>query len=358
VTVHLIRPGELGPAEIAAWHGMQDATPPLADPFLSPEFAQAVDRVRPDTRVAVLAGRETITGFFPFERRRFGVGVPVGGWLSLSQGLVHAEGASWDARKLLSGCRLAAWEFDCLITDQKPFQPYHAGQVPVPVIDLSQGFGAYYAGLQARSPRFCRELDRKMRKFGREVGEVRIAPDSRAAGLLRMLMTWKSGQYRRTGHVDSFERPWVAGLLHDLLGIRSDHMTGMLSVLYAGDQPAAAQFGLRAGNIFHGWYTAYDPRFSRYSPGLIMVKMMAEEFAAGIDMIYMGRGSSGYKDAIKSRDVYVAEGLATSRSMLGVAHRTRNSSSRRMTGVINAHPELLKGARRIRRLVRPAHGRM
>jgi CelD/BcsL family acetyltransferase involved in cellulose biosynthesis len=359
VTVHLIRPGELGPAEIATWHSMQDATPPLADPFLSPEFARAVSRVQPDAHVAVLAGREATTGFFPFERRRFGVGVPIGGWLSLSQGLVHAEGASWDARKLLSGCRLAAWEFDSLITDQKPFQPYHAGQVPVPMIDLSRGFGAYYAGLQVRSPRSCRELDRKIRKFGREVGEVRIAPDARDADMLRMLMTWKSGQYRRTGHVDTFERPWVAELLRDLLETRSEHMTGMLSVLYAGDQPVAAQFGLRAGNLFHGWFTTYDPRFSRYSPGLILIKKMAEGFAAaGIDLIYMGRGSSIYKDAMKSRDVYVAEGVATSRSVLGVAHRTRISSSRRVTGAVNAHPGLLKGARRIRRLVRPTHGRM
>lgn len=359
MTVHLIRPDELGAAEIATWHSMQDATLSLADPFLSPEFARAVGRVRSDTHVAVLAGSETTSGFFPFERRRFGVGVPIGGWLSLSQGLIHAEGANWDARKLLSGCRLAAWEFDSLITDQRPFQPFHAGQVPVPMIDLSQGFGAYYAELQARSSRFCRELERKTRKFGRDVGEVRIVPDSRDADMLRMLMTWKSGQYRRTGHVDTFERPWVAELLHDLLETRSDHMTGMLSVVYAGDQPAAAQFGLRAGNIFHGWFTAYDPRFSSYSPGLILVKKMAEGFAAaGIDRIYMGRGSSSYKDAMKSRDVFVAEGVVTSRSVLGVAHRTRSSSTRWANVFVNAHPGLLKRARRIRRLVRPAHGRM
>jgi CelD/BcsL family acetyltransferase involved in cellulose biosynthesis len=359
VTVHLIRPDELGPAEIATWHSMQEATPPLTDPFLSPEFARAVGRVRSDTHVAVLAGRETTAGFFPFERRRFGVGVPIGGWLSLSQGLIHAEGASWDTRKLLSGCRLAAWEFDSLITDQRPFQPYHAGQVPVPMIDLSEGFVAYHAGLQTRSPRACRELDRKFRKIGRDAGEVRIVPDSRDADMLRMLMTWKSGQYRRTGHVDTFERPWVVELLHDLLETRSDHMTGMLSVVYAGDQPAAAQFGLRAGNLLHGWFTAYDPRFGSYSPGLILIKKMAEELpAAGIDRIYMGRGSSSYKDAMKSRDVFVAEGVATSRSVLGVAHRTRSSSTRWVTGVVNGHPGLLSSARRIRRLVRPSHGRM
>ena len=229
VTVHLIRPGELGPAEIATWHSMQDATPPLADPFLSPEFARAVSRVQPDAHVAVLAGREAPMVFFPFERRRFGVGVPIGGWLSLSQGLVHAKGASWDARKLLSGCPLAAWEFDSLITDQKPFQPYHAGQVPVPMIDLSRGFGAYYAGLQVRSPHCLlgtRPQDQEVRARSRR--KVRIAPDARDADMLRMLMTWKSGQYRRTGHVYTFERPWVAELLRDLLETRSEHMTGML----------------------------------------------------------------------------------------------------------------------------------
>ena len=86
--------------------------------------------------------------------------------------------------------------------------------------------------------------------------EVRIEPDSRNTEMLRMLMTWKSGHYRRTGHVDAFERPWVVELLHDLLETRSDHMTGMLSVLYAGDRPAAAQFGLRgrepSARLIHG----------------------------------------------------------------------------------------------------------
>jgi CelD/BcsL family acetyltransferase involved in cellulose biosynthesis len=359
VTVHLIRPGELGPTEIATWHSMQRATPPLADPFLSPEFARAVGRVHSDAHVAVLAERDFVTGFFPFERRRFGVGVPIGGWLSLSQGLIHAEGASWDARKLLSGCQLAAWEFDSLITDQQPFQPFYAAHVPVPMIDLSEGFDAYYAKLRARSPRFCRELDRKIRKFGRDVGEVRIVPDSRDIDMLRMLMTWKSDQYRRTGHVDIFERPWLVELLHELLDTRSDHMTGMLSVLYAGDQPAAAQFGLRAGNVFHGWFTAYDTRFSSYSPGLSLIKKVAERFAAaGIHMIYMGRGSSSYKNAMKSRDVFVAEGIVTSRSALGLAHRTRSSSTRWVDSVVNRHPDLLNGARRIRRLVRPTYGRI
>ena len=77
VAISVIRPSELGPTEIAAWQDMQRTTPALANPFLSPEFTIAVGRVRPNARVAVLTEGRDITGFFPFERRRLGVGVPI-----------------------------------------------------------------------------------------------------------------------------------------------------------------------------------------------------------------------------------------------------------------------------------------
>ena len=78
-----------------------------------------------------------------------------------------------------------------------------------------------------------------------------------------MLMAWKSDQYRRTSHVDRFERPWLVGLFEALLATRGDYAGGLLSVLYAGDQPVAAQFGLRTGNLLVGWFTGYDARFAQ-----------------------------------------------------------------------------------------------
>jgi hypothetical protein len=124
---------------------MQWATPSLANPFLSPEFAIAVGRFRPDARVAILEDGQSLVGFFPFEKRRLGLGVPIGGRLSGCQGVVHVPGAEWDPRELLRGCGLAAWQFDNLITGQQPFEPYQAATRPSPVIDLADGFKAYYA---------------------------------------------------------------------------------------------------------------------------------------------------------------------------------------------------------------------
>jgi CelD/BcsL family acetyltransferase involved in cellulose biosynthesis len=343
--IRLISPGELGPAEIAAWQSMRWATPSLVNPFLSPEFAVAVGRTRPDARVALLEDGQSVVGFFPFERRRLGVGVPIGGWLSGCQGLVHAPGVEWDPRELLRGCRLSAWQFDNLIVDQQPFKPHHAATEPSPVMDLTDGFDAYYAKLRLKSPRFCRELGRKTRKLGREAGEVRVVADSRDSDVLRMLIAWKSDQYRRTSHVDRFEQPWLGELLHALLATRDEHLSGMLSVLYAGEQAVAAQFGLRTGSLLAGWFTAYDIRFAKYSPGVIHLLQMAKQLAtAGIRTIYMGKGARRYTQAVKSHDVVVAEGVVTDRSFLGMVHGARGASAQWALGVVRQHPNLHRAA--------------
>jgi CelD/BcsL family acetyltransferase involved in cellulose biosynthesis len=327
--VHLVRPDELGSAEIAAWQAMQLATPSLANPFLAPEFAIAVGRFRPSARVAVLVEGQSIVGFFPFDRRRLGIGLPICGWLTPCQGLIHIPGADWHPRELLRGCRLSAWRFDNLITDQLPFKPYHVITAPVPMIDLSDGFDAYYAKLRVKSPRFCRELARRTRKLAREAGEIRMAAHANDSNALRMLMRWKSEQYRRTSHVDRFGQPWLVGLLDTLLATSGDHVSGLLSVLYVNDQPIAAQFGLRSRNLAVGWFTAYDMRFRNYSPGLINLRQMIEGMAAvGIDTIDMGGGAVNYyKEVLKSHETFLARGVVTSRSMLGAAHRARLASA-------------------------------
>jgi CelD/BcsL family acetyltransferase involved in cellulose biosynthesis len=351
VRVSVIRPGELGPAEIAAWHSMQQATPSLANPFLSPEFAVAVGQVRSGARVAVLTEGQSITGFFPFERRQLSTGVPICGWLTPCQGLIHAPGLEWDPRELLRGCRLSAWRFDNLLPDQRPFIPYHTALVASPTIDLSDGFDAYYAKLRVKSARFCREIDRRTRKLGREWGELRVVSDSRDPNALRTLLAWKSAQYRQTSHVDRFEQPWLTELLDTLLATRSAHASGLLSVLYAGDQPVAAQFGLRAGSLLVGWFTAYETSLHSYSPGLIHLRKVTEELAAdGIRVIDMGAGAKNYyKETLKSDDNFIAQGIVTGRSVLGAAHRARSALTWSARRTLRARPGLHHAADQILR---------
>jgi CelD/BcsL family acetyltransferase involved in cellulose biosynthesis len=339
--VRLVHPSELGAAEICAWHAMQRATPALANPFLSPEFAIAVGRVRPESRIGMLTDGPSIMGFFPFEKRQFGVGVPLCGWLSPCQALIHAPGAEWNPHALLHGCGLKTWKFDNLIRAQKPFAPFQAGTDAAPVIDLSEGFEAYYGALRQKSPRFCRELERKARKLGREVGELRSVSASPDPGVLRTLISWKSEQYRKTDHVDRFGHAWVVELLESLLAMQTDYLSSAMSVLYAGEQPVAAQFGLRAGPLVVGWFTGYDAHYSSYSPGLIQLMRLAEgTAAAGGTMIHMGRGAQKYTQGLKNGDVFVSQGAVTGRSLLGGAYRAGNAIARWALLSARQHPVL------------------
>jgi CelD/BcsL family acetyltransferase involved in cellulose biosynthesis len=345
VGISVIRPSELGPTEITAWHDMQRMTPALANPFLSPEFTIAVGRVRPAARVAVLAEGRDITGFFPFELRRFGVGVPIAAGLTDCQGLVHAPGADWDARTLLGACRMSVWQFDHLISDQKPFERYQSALVPSPVIDISGGFDAYYTSLKARAPSFCTQLRRKGRKLSREVGELRLVVNSQEVSLLRTLMAWKSDQYRRTGRLDRFSYPWIVELLDSLLETCTNGLTGILSVLYAGETPVAAHFGVQSSSVLAYWFAAYDSRLGSYSPGILHhVRFVEERAAAGIQFIDLGKGAKRYKETLKSRDLFVAEGIVTRPSLTAAAHWARRAPEAWLIRQIRAHPPLFRAA--------------
>jgi CelD/BcsL family acetyltransferase involved in cellulose biosynthesis len=276
--------------------------------------------------------------------------VPISGWLSACQGVIHHPDAQWSACDLMRECGLSAWRFDNLIVDQEPFKPYHGAVDPAPVIDLSGGFADYYAKLRTRAPRLCRETDRKIRKLDREVGGVRLVCDSADREALRLLMDWKSDQYRRTNHVDRFGAPWVVDLLESLFTTRTDKLSGLLSVLYAGDQPVSAQFGLRAGGLLVGWFAGYDARFARYSPGLIQLRLMTEGLSdVGVETLHMGKGAKQYTEALKNSDIYVSAGTVTSRTPAGLAHRIQSAANARALRVVRQHPVLHRTADRLLR---------
>ena len=359
--VEVVRPAELGDSQIDAWHAMQDQIAPLANPFLCPEFAQAVGRFRTDARVAVISDGAEPVGFFPFERHRLGVGRPIGAGLTDCQGLVSVPGAHCDAAELLRACGLSVWHFDHLVSAGQPFASPRSAMARSPVVDLSDGFAAYSRRSRARSPRFWRDMGRESRKIEREVGPLKLVVGSRDSRDLHTLMGWKSDQYRRTGRLDRFASPWVVGMVEHLLRYRQKGFRGILSVLYADGAPVAGSFDLRYGDVLAGWFAAYDTGFAKYSPGRVhLVRMLEEAAALGVHSIDMGKGEKWYKEKLKSYDLVVAEGTASSRSPLAAVHRARLAPPSWAVRQIRAHRGLfaiadraLKGYGRLHSRLRP-----
>ncbi|MFE3599981.1 GNAT family N-acetyltransferase [Streptomyces sp. NPDC059142] len=354
--LRVVAPAELDTAEIESWRELRATSGAPANPFMEPEFTLAVGRVRPGARVAVVreataaptaSGRGTgePVGFFPYERGPLGRGRAIGLGVSDCQGGVFRDGLRLTARELLSGCSLAAWEFDNLEAGQRLFVPPGTGEpggFESPVIEVGEGYEAYEAALRVRSPKFFRTTAAKERRLGRRTaGEVRFVFDERDPAALRTLMEWKSAQYRRTGRRDRFAKEWISALVRQLATTRTPGCSGVLSVLYVADRPVAAHFGLRSRTVLSCWFPAYDPEFARYSPGLILhLRMARAAAAAGIGVLDLGRGPAEYKDALKTGGLRVHEGAVTRPGARAALYHLGREPVRRAHGFVRERPRL------------------
>ncbi|MFJ3672185.1 GNAT family N-acetyltransferase [Streptomyces sp. NPDC090106] len=350
ISIH--RPEELSADLLAAWHRVMDESPDFGNPFLAPEFAAGVGGHRGGARVAVLhEGREPV-GFFPYERNAFGVGTAIGLGLSDCQALVHRSGVTWDTGELLRACGLSVFEFDHLVDEQKPFGRFVTGTFASPVVDLRGNDGTYPEWLRSTYPGLAKTVLKKERRLARDHGELRFVFDERDPRMLRRLMHWKSAQYRRTGRMDRFARPWIVELTDHLFQVREPHFTGVLSVVYAGDRPVAAHFGPTSRTVFAAWFTAYDPELRYYSPGLIMHLRMAEAAGRdGVRVMDLGRGDKEYKDWLKTRELRVGEGFAVRPHPVAAAHRLWRRPVRGLRNTVLAHPRLREPADRLLKTV-------
>ncbi|MFF4170975.1 GNAT family N-acetyltransferase [Streptomyces sp. NPDC001744] len=345
--VRIARPGELGAREIEAWRALRAGSGAPGNPFMEPEFALAVARVRPRSRVAVWWEGDEPVGFFPYEKGPLGRGRALGYGVSDSQGAVLRPGLRPDARALLRHCGLASWEFDNLEAGQPVFAPAAADSFASPVIDVREGYAAYEALLRVRSPTFLRTTLAKERRLARRAdGGTRFVFDERDPAALRTLMEWKSAQYRRTGRRDRFAQEWITTLVRRLHERRTPGCSGVLSVLYAGERPVAAHFGLRSATVLSCWFPSYDPEFAKYSPGLVLHLRMAEAAAeAGIGTLDLGRGDAEYKDALKTGELTVYEGAVFVPGARAALHWLGREPARRVHGFVRGRPALAARAR-------------
>ncbi|MFE7811412.1 GNAT family N-acetyltransferase [Streptomyces sp. NBRC 110035] len=355
----MLRLDELGEGERERWRELRAVSKAPRSPFMEPEFAAAVSGVRPRARVAVLyegASAEP-AGFLPYERGAWGQGRAIGLGVSDCQGAVLRPGLVPETGELLRACSLSSFAFDNLEAGQALFVPQAAREHATFVIDVEKGYETYESVLRTQSPKFLKTTLAKERRLGRQAGPVRFVFDERDPAALRALIGWKSAQYRRTGRRDRFAQEWIARLVGRLAGTRAAECAGTLSVLYAGDRPVAAHFGLRSASVLACWFPAYDPEFAKFSPGLVLHLRMAEAAAGeGIGLLDMGRGPAEYKDALKTGERAVHEGEATRPGLGATLQLLRREPARRVHGFVVARPRLaslasrtLKGAARLRR---------
>jgi CelD/BcsL family acetyltransferase involved in cellulose biosynthesis len=343
---------ELTPEHVQTWARLQQADPELESPFFRPEFTRLVASVRTDVEVAVLEEDGELAGFFPFQRRFWGAGVPVGGRVNDFQGVVARPGLSWRADELIRACGLSVWDFDHLLPSQQPFQSYHFATGNSPFMDVSAGFQAYQAEQIRNGSRTIRELPRKIRKLEREVGPVRFEFHTAERNVLETLLRWKSEQYQRTRVTDVFTYPWTVQLLERVVLEKDEAFAGVLSALYIGDRLAAVELMLRSHAVLHGWFPAFDRSLGQYSPGLILNFELARSMPSlGLRRYHMGKGETRHKNSFATGAIPLARGSVALRPLGRLLRRGWEH-----TRAFVRRSRILAPARVLGRLTRPLRG--
>lgn len=319
-----VRPQDLSAGQLQRWRDLLVANPELQSPYFHPEYTLAVASVRDDVWVAVIPGDDGEM-FLPYQQGRFGIAGPVGGGFSDYQAVIRPAEATIDVDRVIADLGLRHLDFDHQLACQSEFLPAARSWPVSPYLDLADGFEAYVAERKASGSGRLSQYKRKARKMGREVGELRLVFHEDDDAVLAQVIDWKREQCRRTGAPDFFAWDWTNGIVRQIHGIKVDGFAGILTALYAGDELVAAHFGMRTDRVLHWWFPTYSRELGRYSPGGVMLTMLAERAAAeGIHMLDLGRGGEGgYKDSFASDAVPLLEGTAGPTSPISVARVVR-----------------------------------
>lgn len=322
--VRLVRGRRLGDRQLSLWRQLQQSNSDLANPCFAPEFAQAVAAVRNDVEIAFIYEGGEAAAIFPFQRKAGSRGIPVGGIVSDYQGLICRPEFSCDPRELIRACGLVAWDFDRLLASQSLFRPFHKLCEPSARLDLSNGYEAYVAQRKASGTQQIKQCEYLMRRMEREVGPLRFVEHASDGRLLAQVLDWKSQQYRQSGWNDLLARGWGRALVERIHGQQNPGLTGMLSLLYAGDRLVAGHMGMRSQTVWHYWFPAYDRQFARFSPGILLLLKMAEAAESlRVQCIDIGTGMTLYKKRLMNASVPVAEGSVDRPAGLGLLRLAR-----------------------------------
>ena len=320
--IHSLPADQLTPEHFHAWSELQCADSAFDSPYFRPEFTQAVASIRGDVEVGLLEQDGAWVGFFPFQRGRRNVALPVGGIVSDFQAVIVRKDVAWDVRQLLQGCKLSAWRFDHLIAAQEPLRPYHWNMMSSPYLDLSQGWEGYQAGQRVLHKYSLKKWMQKSRQAARQAGPLRLEVDSPSPAVFQALVRWKVEQYRRTGVTDVLAFDWTVALLERIRAARGEAFSGMTSALYMGDSLAAVLFSMRSGGVLHSWFSAYNPDIASYSPGIVLFLEIARTFPElGVQRVDLGKGPERYKQQLASGAVELAEGSVDLRPITGMIRR-------------------------------------
>ncbi|HET9160987.1 MAG TPA: GNAT family N-acetyltransferase [Caulobacteraceae bacterium] len=261
MSVEVIRPSQVSEADRAAWSTLQQASKELDSPFLSPDWALAVEAAEgPDStaRVAIFRDGDRARAFLPVSTP-FQTARPLGGAMCDYQGYLAEPGFTVDPMALIEGLGVARFDFANVLRSQTALAPYFKGVLPAYSADLSQGYERY-ALWMGESQGILGELQSLRTEIEATTGPLRYRAMSRCRQDLEQMLNWREEPME----------PWAERLIDSLFSRREQGFGGGLFTLHCGDRLIAAQFYLRGKRTLHAWLSSHERAMDRFWPGLLL----------------------------------------------------------------------------------------
>lgn len=348
MAIDVLRPSELSDAQLQAWRGFQAADPDLGNPFLSPEWAQAVERARAPGRtlVAMQHAHGRSEAFLAVRAGPF-TAQPVGSPLSDYQGVVAAPGVTADLQGMLRGLGVTRYDFTHSPASQSALAAGFQGRQRSCYVDVSVSPETFAKRFRADGSDLLRDIGKRIRKAEREVGPVTFTWRDQDRNALGELFNQKRNQYRATRQTDVLKPAWVGRLMEDLVGRTPSgdpHAFGaMFSTLRIDGRFAAGHLGLHAGPVVHAWFIAHDPAFGRYSPGMVLITELARKLTGeGWKELDLGGGEYPFKARLCDASREIAYGFvgvpSPAAAFRGAAYGIRRAVEEAPLGRVSAWP--------------------
>jgi CelD/BcsL family acetyltransferase involved in cellulose biosynthesis len=323
MTVAVVRPDELSVSEEKLWREFQSSSPMGTNPFFSLTYVRAACHADESGRVAVAEDDSTIRAFIPYAKGNDGIATTLGGGQTGLDGLVSSN-APVDLRRVVRAAGLRGWRFSHAPVEQRLLDPYrYQGSHHRDLIyfaDLHDGYDRYLEALPGSVRKRISRTATYRRALKRELGEVSFDWNSGDPSHLPLLFSWKSDQFESARQWLS--HPPVRTLVRNLADSENEDCSGVTSVLSAGTKPISIVFSLRCGHILAPWILAYDPEYSRFSPGTIeWLELFQEAAKRGVEMVDFGYGDDRYKQRFGNA-TYSVSGGGVWASRLGSAARS------------------------------------
>ncbi|MCR9267898.1 MAG: GNAT family N-acetyltransferase [Alphaproteobacteria bacterium] len=331
--VELKKPSALTTAEREAWRAFTDADPALGSPYFTYEFAECCEEARSDTRVLVMRDAGAIKAFLPIQTGHFGYARPLAGPLGDVQGVIAEPDWPVDLAAALKAAHIPVFDFHAALASQPAFREHTDSTEGSWMIDLSDGFDAWYENrksVEAKAMRNVRTRYNRLEKISDD--HAFVMADNRPEALEAMI-AWKRAQYAETGVFDVFSVAWTRRLLQAVLKRESDHFSGMCSTLQIDGKIAAVHVGMSSHRQCQFWFPAFDRDYNQVSPGLLMLVETARTCASlGLSAIELGPGDFRFKKDLSSYQIGIAAGHFSNPSVMGLLRDGSAALVRRLDG--------------------------